>query len=466
MKGWTGAVLVAAAAFGCVPKDAGYQDARRTVASRTGNDVRWHAVDGGGETARRTQVLLSAPLTVDAAVQIALLNSAEVQAAFESIGVARAELVSALALPNPELEGAVLYHLDRDESPKLSLRAKLSLSRLLFLPWKNGAASAELDAASAGVAGEVLDLAFAVREAFYEHQADTQLVELSRSVARGARASYEAAQRIHAAGNMTDLDLANEQALYEQARLDLAQGESELLASHERLAALLGIWGKDAAFRVAGRLADPPEVGPEVRDLERQALARSLDLSIARKRFGAAARQRNVAQAEGLLPDLRAGAEAEREEGDWKVGPVAELELPLFYQGQGEVAAAEAGMRRARQRHHQLSTTIRAAARASASRLLAARERATYIKTVLLPLRARIVDETQLAYNAMSVGVFQLLEAKRDQIQAGRSYVEALRSYWTARAAVDQLLRGRLPSRWASAREPAPETESRPRSTH
>ena len=90
----------------------------------------------------------------------------------------------------------------------------------------------------------------------------------------------------------------------------------------------------------------------------------------------------------------------------------------------------------------------RGVARAASSRLLIARERALYIKTVLLPLRERIVRETQLAYNAMTVGVFQLLESKREQIQAGRAYVEALRSYWTAQAEVDQLLAGRLPAGW------------------
>ena len=166
------------------------------------------------------------------------------------------------------------------------------------------------------------------------------------------------------------------------------------------------------------------------------------------------------------MPDLSAGAEAEREDGEWKLGPMVELELPLFYQGQGEVAAAEAQMRREQQRHRQLSMTIRAAARAAASRLVAARERATYIKTVLLPLRARIVDETQLAYNAMSVGVFQLLQSKRDQIHAGRAYVEALRNYWTARAQVDQLLAGRVPERWHEARVPAYEADAPSRSTH
>ena len=448
------ALLLPAVLTGCVARDAGYQDVRRTVAARAGHDVRWYAVDDSSVASKRTRELLATPLTVDSAVQIALLNSAQVQSAFEEIGVARAELVSAMSLPNPSLEAALLHHVDSGGAPDLAFRAKLSLTRLLFLPWKSGAGNAELDARAVNVAGAVLDVAFAVREAFYDHQADMQIVELLRSVARGARASFEAAKRIHAAGNMTDLDLANEQALYEQARLDLSQIESKLLVSRERLSARMGLWGRDAGFKIEDRLADPPDTAPDVRSLERRALEKSLDLSAAKKLYTAAARKRNLAQAEGLLPELSAGAEAERDDEEWKVGPVAELELPLFYQGQGEVAAAEAEMRREQQRHRALATAIRAAARATGSRLLIARERAVHIKTVLLPLRERIVSETQLAYNAMSVGVFQLLESKRAQIQAGRAYVEALRSYWIAQAEVDQLLAGRLPAGWDEARSP------------
>ena len=61
-----------------------------------------------------------------------------------------------------------------------------------------------------------------------------------------------------------------------------------------------------------------------------------------------------------------------------------------------------------------------------------------------MPRRERIVNEAQLAYNAMAIGVFQLLQAKRDQIETGRVYVETLRDYWLARAEIEQLLAGRL----------------------
>ena len=54
------------------------------------------------------------------------------------------------------------------------------------------------------------------------------------------------------------------------------------------------------------------------------------------------------------------------------------------------------------------------------------------------------MTETVREYNAMQVGVFQLLQARTDQIAVASAYIETLREYWQARAALDQLLSGRL----------------------
>ena len=129
----------------------------------------------------------------------------------------------------------------------------------------------------------------------------------------------------------------------------------------------------------------------------------------------------------------------------WSTGPIAEIEVPLFYQGQGEVARAEAEMRRQEQHYNGMDVRIRAALRAVQVRASTARERALYLKNTLLPMRDRILNETQLQFNVMNTSVFQLLIARRDQIEAGRSYVESLREYWLASADLEQLLAGRMP---------------------
>ena len=60
---------------------------------------------------------------------------------------------------------------------------------------------------------------------------------------------------------------------------------------------------------------------------------------------------------------------------------------------------------------------MRATARAVRDRVEGARDRALYYRDILLPLHERIVNETQLQYNAMQLGPLQLLRAREQQIK-------------------------------------------------
>jgi cobalt-zinc-cadmium efflux system outer membrane protein len=451
--------LLAGLLAGCVSENAGYQDVRKVVASRTGHEVRWQHLEGDATTRKRTRELLSRPLTSEAAVRLALLNNADLQAAFEDLGVARAELMRAWALPNPVAEGSVRFR--GEGTPTIDLSVSEDISELILLPLRSGAARADLDAAKLEVAGRAMDLVLEARSAFYAYLADEQLLELRSTVLQALEAAATVAKSLHEAGNITDLDLSNEQVLYDEARVNLASAQAALASSRQRLTSLLGLWGREGEWRVEARLADPPEMA--VGDVETKAIANSVDLAAIRHRFTAAARRTNLAQAEGLLPELKLGATLEREEGEWSYGPLAEVELPLFYQGQGEVARAEAEMRRQRQLLAARAVQIRATAREAALRVAAARDRASYVKNVLMPARARIVEQTQLQFNAMNVSVFQLLLAKRDQVETARAYVETLREYWVARAELEQLRSGRLTARVASIAAAAESPSSRSR---
>jgi outer membrane protein, heavy metal efflux system len=442
-RSWLAIVGIGLSASACVSEDAGYQDVRNTTAARIHRDVRWDAHDSASVTQKETRELLARPLDANSAVQVALLNNQGIQGAFEELGVARAGLVQALRLPNPAIDAALRFK--RSTKPDIDLLATLDLTDLLFLPLRKTMSNAQMEAAKARVAGNVLDLALDVRVAFYAYQAAFQQFELRKSVLDALGTSFEMAKRLNAAGNSTDLSLENEQALYEESRISFSRAESMLAATREELSARMGLWGAETTWTTQPRLADAAAPDAALATIESRALQTSLDLEFLRHRYEAEGKQANLSKLRGWVPELRAGVSAERAEDGWGIGPAATLALPLFYQGQGETGRALAEMRRARKLYDDTAVRVRATARGTVARLRAAAESAQYYKTVLLPLRQRIVDNTQLEYNAMGLGVFQLLQAKRDQISAAAGYVDLLREYWTLRAEVDQLVAGRLP---------------------
>jgi cobalt-zinc-cadmium efflux system outer membrane protein len=176
------------------------------------------------------------------------------------------------------------------------------------------------------------------------------------------------------------------------------------------------------------------------------ALERSVELLAARQRMIVAGEQLGVNRATALAPEAHVGAMGERGGEGWGVGPVLEFPMPLFDQGQARTARAAAELRRAQQEYYALAVKIRANARALLDRAQGAQERALYLRDIMLPLHERIVNESQLHYNAMQLGPVQLLRAREQQVEMGAAYVEALRDYWLARSALGQLLAGRLPA--------------------
>ncbi|MGB7159577.1 MAG: TolC family protein, partial [Tepidisphaeraceae bacterium] len=97
-----------------------------------------------------------------------------------------------------------------------------------------------------------------------------------------------------------------------------------------------------------------------------------------------------------------------------------------------------------------------------------AQQRVERLRDVILPLRQRVLDETLLQYNAMHVGIFDLLRAKQEQVHAGAEYVDALRDYWTARSKLTQAAGGKLPAASGVATQPTtlPVPTSAPANAH
>ena len=439
-------MMAAGAVAGCaaVTEEAGFGEVRQTVAERTGGDIRWR--QGTAEDRALDEAvakLLADGLTADEAVQVALLNNRRLQATYQDLGVAQAALVQAGLLANPIFDAAVMFPLTGG-APDLELSVVQDFLGIFYLPLRTRVAESEFDATKHRVAGAVIDLAGRTRAAFYRAQADVQQLELREQVTRATAVSLEAMQRLRAAGNVTRLDVDNEQALHERARLDLAAAEAGVLASRERLNRLMGLWGAETEWAVAPRLPDLPDTETDLETVERRAVEASLDLAAMRSELEAFGRQLGLTEASALLPFADAGAAAERDDRDWKVGPVLALPIPLFDLGQARVATAQAEFRRRHQRYWALAVEIRSATRAARETLRAARDMARHYRDVMLPLSERIVEETQKRYNAMQLGVFQLLLAKQQQIATGAAYIEALRAYWVARAELDQILQGRL----------------------
>lgn len=423
------------------------------VEERAGREV---AIDLADGTVRdRVRALLAGGLTADSAVDVALLDNRDLRALYTALGVARADVVQASLLHNP-VAGASAGVPVAGGTVDLTLGLAMDVVDLLYAPLRQRVAEARFEEALLRVAAGVLDLAWRAEGSFYRHQANEQMAEIRRQVAQSTAAAASLAERMRAAGNLRALDADTERALAEESKIQLRIAEIAARQSREELNRSMGLWGEDAAWELASpRLADPPAQAPDLAHLESRAVERSLELAGAERLVVAAAENVGLDRASGLFPEIVVGGLGERDQGDWEPGPSLSLPLPFFDRGQARVARAEAELRRARETHHALAVRVRSVARAARDRLEGHRDLALHYRNVVLPLRERVVRDTELQYNAMQAGPLDLLRAKEQQIDGARGYVDALREYWTAHADVALLVAGGLPSVEPSAAPPA-----------
>ena len=436
------AVLIASTLGACasIPKDSGFADVRRTVMEETQQPVEWQSREPvTPPDDANVASMLDRELTADDAVRISFANNRDVQATLEELGIARADLIAASTIRNPVFDGELRFPGDPAKPVETALLQ--TVVDIFQLGNRKNMGRARFEVTRIRVGGAVVNFAGEVRTDYYHLLAARKILARQETIMKAQEAATELARRQHDAGNISDLDLENEQARYEQVKLDIARAQLDELTAREQLLTDLGLQRR-AELKLPPEFPPLPEAEMTSDEIETQVMTRRLDIQMTQREIEAAPRAIRVAKT-AAFNDLAVGVHSDREtDGKVTRGPAASIPIPIFDRGQAQQVRARAMLRQAQQRLAALATTARSEARAAQERLLEARSRAAYLRDVLIPRRARILNLTQLEYNAMLRGVFQLINARQNLASAQREEVIATRNYWVARTELRTALLG------------------------
>ena len=408
----------------------------------TGQEARWaRTVDDLDAIDRRVAELLEKPLTADSAVQVALLNNRGLQATYQELGIAEAELVRASRLPNP---GFSFARLKRGHEVEYERTFSFDLGHLIALPFAAQMEGRRFEAIQRSVAMEMLQVASEARKAFYNAVAAEQGVRYMLDVKATADAGADLARRLAQAGNINKLQQAREHGFFSEAALSLARAQQVRTAARERLARVLGLWGEQLNFSLPERLPDLPKEPADQPGIEQLAMAQRLDVQSARLHAESTAKHLGLSKVTRFINVLEVGYEyntsnEEPRQTGWEVA----VEIPLFDFGTARIARAEAQYMQWVHRAAKVAIDARSEVREAYDRYRSAYDIARHYRDDIVPTARRISDENLLRYNGMLIGVFDLLADARAQIGAVASSIEALRDFWLARADLDMALVGK-----------------------
>jgi cobalt-zinc-cadmium efflux system outer membrane protein len=394
--------------------------------------------------------LLKHPLDADAAVRIAVLNNRELRAQLRDMGVERGQLMQAGVVANPLVE--VEFLPERNSS--VALRIEYEITSLILAPVRAKAAANELESARYRAAGAIVQTGFQVRAAFYALQSAQMRLQIAKRSLDAFAASRDAAEALLKAGNLRELDASSHVLAHERAQVTMNKLELEVANAFEHVHRLLSLDGTHTRWTVASPLPLAPTSLLIVDKLETTALDASLEMNEIRQRLEGLARQAGYTALSGWIPTIDVDVHAlvgDPEAVNPSAAPVrlgvgVAVRLPIFDQQRGTKRVIEAQRDALLERYHGLAINLRSHIRETRNNLGSAHSRSLQYQQTLLPTQAKVFEHTLRQYNAMQLGVFQLLQARREQLDVELEHVETLAEYWTARAAMEALLAGKFVS--------------------
>lgn len=315
----------------------------------------------------RIAELSQAPMTADAAVEVALLQSQEMQDLMHKHWAQRASFVEDVAA--------------RAGSPDDPRPVEWKMQGELLSWSRTRRWSPEFGEEYLETTDTIVDTAAAARKAYFEAVAAAQLAAVFEQTMDAEKAAAGLANEQYLAGTTSRLDQARQHLAYAETYKAAVEAKREAVEKREVLNRLLKLSGDQTAWPLPDRLPDLPAERPAFADLEAFAVTNSVKA----------------------------------------------------YAGRASTAQVTAG------------ATLRSEVREAYHDMLTAYDVAKFQRDTVMPLTEVALGELQLNYNAMLLDVYELLDATREQIEAGKEYVDTLAEFWIAQAELTEVLGGRLP---------------------
>lgn len=460
------------------------QEAMSLAQEHTGTQANWTAHWDESAPAWES----GSVLTVDQAVEYSLRNNRELRAEVETIGQAQADFIQAGLLQNPMLKlGAKLPSGGGRAMFEGGLIPFQGLRDLWLIPVRKEAANAALQNSILRVADLAVITASQVKILYARIQHAQRAIELTRENLGIVDQTISIIQSRQVAGRMTQIDVNTERIRRLRLQSDLLALEAELRRLKRELLMTMGFadssdsWTVTPIHESEGELVAMPS--PEI--LLALAFDQRLDLCAARWNVWAAGRELALARGEAwpafdfsiaferdpaprsqnpsvaamggnaLVGGLTGGG-PERpsiepfgpkpRDGKWMVGPMLDLEIPIFDQNQAQIIKAAHELRRRYALHSALEQ--RAVQKIREFKLIhdQANEQVKLFREAIIPEVDANLALIQQSYRAGADVFTDYLRSQEDLISTQLSALSFLRDSAITRAELEREVGGRLPA--------------------
>ena len=438
-----------------------YERVERHVTEATGQE-RLYRPEDDEMVAETVAGLCRDGITAAEAVEIGLLNSPTLQAAFMDVGMARADAVQAGLFSNPFV-GISARFPDGGGLANIEASVAHNIAELWQIPIRQHAALRTVDRSILDLARTAARLAADAKTAYYEavgaeerHRIAQENLVIAQDLLELTLASQEAG-----AANELDVNLSRSVAL--NADIEVERARLAFADARRALATLLGLVSRADDLILVDSL---PDAYPTIADAPSLIeLAKSWRLDLRAAREGVALAQARLDEQHRLVyPTVELGLELERAERrsqsgrdvpadtarasianggltapgiqprsqrrsergqDTIFGPSLDVELPIFDQNQAQIAKAQYALQQAYKKLDAVDRAVTQEVRGAADRALTAWKLMGMFRERSIPLAQSNLDLSREAYRAGRASFLSVLEAQRFSLETRSGLVAA-----------------------------------------
>jgi len=419
-----------------------YDHANNMSEARTGHPIIWQQTeDDRLEVEQAVRKLLIGDLTPDKAVRIALMNNRDLQAKFEMLGIARADVVQAGLFTNPSLSALFQFPFaSTNGGTSADVDFIFTLSDLWNVPIRKKISANDAQQVTLQIVSEVIQTAAKTKSVYNDYLLQTELKKFTRKNVSLYENDLKTANRHHEAGLVNDIFLyILKNSLYNE-QLALARINADIKSTHAKLMRLLGLNPFNENVTINGELPNVKPVRLTKNDAWNYAFKYRIDLKIARLQIQQTQYILKLQKAK-VFGDIGLGPGYTRElDRAQKLGPLLSFQLPIFNQNQGGIARAEYQLRQANK--HLCADEIMA--KEEILQLLNELElqhtHAKLYQDQILNVELKGEAYAKKHVETMKLNNFVLIDARRRKLEAEKGYLMTRYHYNQAKISLESAL--------------------------
>ncbi|MEJ8853318.1 TolC family protein [Variovorax robiniae] len=376
-----------------------------------------------------------APLTLAAAVELAMALNPELSAARLEVDATAGARLQAEARPNPEL--AFLLEDTRQATRTTTLQVNQPIELGGKRDARMAAAERGSDVARLELQARRQAVRAAVTTAYFDLLAVQERVRVAEAgLAVVQRSSRAATQRV-AAGKVSPVEETKARVAEAGVRIELVQVRGEETGARARLAHAIG--QPMDGYVLDGSLDALPQAPADEAfrsSLESAPAVRRADLEVERR--AALTAVENTRKVSDITVSL--GGKRNNELGLNQAVIGVTVPLPLFDRNQGNVLEALRREDKAREEANVARASVRSDAIQARERLLAARTEALSLGADVLPGAQSAFDASTRGFELGKFNFLEVLDAQRTLLQARTQYLRSLAEAHRAAADLNRIL--------------------------